>query len=149
MTALLRYWLPVLVWMALILTLSGRSELAVGANPATGETVKPGLALAKLGHVFEYAVLAVLMFRAATAGDGGLRLPPRRAAVWIAVVALAFGTGDELRQSLVPNRSPRLTDVLLDGTSAGVTATILMVRQLRKTSCHPASSARRLPRPVP
>ena len=112
------YWLPVLIWMVGILALSSRSEYTVRTNPTTGEAVRPTYAMSKTAHVVEYGVLALLLFRATTAAGGGLAVPPRRAAVWVVVAATAFGLGDELRQSFVPNREPRLTDVGIDGLSA-------------------------------
>lgn len=113
-----RYWVPVVVWMALILALSSRSEYTVRTNPTTGEAVRPSYALSKTAHLVEYGVLALLLLRAATATGGGLALPPTRAATWVVVAATAFGLGDELRQSFVPNREPRLSDVGIDGLSA-------------------------------
>ena len=115
---LLWTWLPVLLWMALILWLSGRSDLPVRTNPQTGETIRTTFAAAKLAHVFEYGVLALLLLRALTGTGGGLRLPLAPAIVVAVLVAGVFGVLDELRQSLVPNREPRLTDVALDSSAA-------------------------------
>jgi len=128
------YWLPVLLWMALILGLSGRSDFPSRTNPATGEVVTTTYTLAKTAHVVEYSVLGSLLLRAATAPGGGLGLAPTRAAIWVVVAATAFGIGDELRQSFVPKREPRLADVAIDAMSA-LAAVVLMVvwRRLRDT----------------
>ena len=111
-------WLPVLVWMVLILTLSGQSELPTRANPATGATIRTTYMTAKMAHLVEYGVLGGLLLRAARAPGGGLAIPTARAAVWAVVAATAFGAGDEVRQSFVPARSPSLVDVVIDATSA-------------------------------
>lgn len=111
-------WLPVLVWMALILALSGQSSLPARQNPATGEVIRSTYTLAKLAHVVEYSVLALLILRATTTPLGGLRLHFLAAVLWTIAAATLFGAVDELRQSLVPNREPRLGDVLIDGASA-------------------------------
>ena len=125
-------WLPVLAWMALILTLSGQSNLPARQNPATGEVIRSTYTLAKLAHVVEYGVLGLLMLRATTSPSGGLGLAFGRAALWTVVAATLFGAVDELRQSLVPNREPRLADVLLDGVSALVAVCVaVLVRRLR------------------
>lgn len=121
------YWLPVVAWMAVILALSGRSDFPARTNPTTGEVVRTTYTLAKMAHVVEYGVLALLLFRATTAPAGGLGAPPARAAIWVVAASTAFGLGDELRQSFVPNREPRLTDVLIDGLSALVTIAIVLV----------------------
>src|SRR4051794_32126046 len=99
-------WLPVVLWMALILSLSGRSDLPIRTNPQTGETIKTTFTLAKLAHVFEYGVLALLLLRALTSRAGGLRLPLTPAVIVTVVAAALFGGVDELRQSLVPTREP-------------------------------------------
>ncbi|MCC7368456.1 MAG: VanZ family protein [Chloroflexi bacterium] len=134
-------WLPPLVWMAAILWMSGRSDLPVRTNPQTGETIKTTFTLAKLAHVFEYSVLALLLLRAglSRAGGLGLRLVP----AIVATVAWAglFGGLDELWQSLTPNREPRLTDVALDTASA--LAACLAVALWRR------SRADKIPHPSP
>src|SRR5215218_2877438 len=97
-------WLPVVVWMAAILWMSGRSDLPMRTNPQTGETIKTTFAAAKLAHVFEYSVLALLMLRALVGSRGGLGLPLAVAIPVTVVVAGFFGGLDEVRQSFVPNR---------------------------------------------
>jgi VanZ family protein len=115
---LLLAWLPVVVWMVVILGLSGLSNLPARQNPATGEIIRPTYSLAKLTHLVEYAVLALLLLRAAMAERGGPGWSFARAALLAVVVATLFGVVDEYRQSLVPNREPRATDVLIDGLGA-------------------------------
>lgn len=115
---LLWAWAPVLLWMALILSLSSRSDLPIRTNPQTGETIRTTFTLAKLAHVFEYSVLALLLLRALMTEAGGLRLSLKQANIVTVLASAVFGGLDELRQSLVPNREPRLTDVALDTVSA-------------------------------
>jgi hypothetical protein len=115
---LLWSWLPVLVWMATILTLSGQSDLPTRVNAQAGETIRSTFTLAKFGHVIEYSVLALLVLRALCGAAGGVALPLGRAIVMTVVAAALFGGLDELRQSLVPNREPRLSDIALDTVSA-------------------------------
>jgi VanZ family protein len=111
-------WLPVLAWMSLILWMSSRSDLPIRTNPQTGETIRTTFTLAKLAHVFEYSVLALLLLRALIGSYGGLRLPLGAAAIATVVVCGLFGGLDELRQSLTPTREPRLADIALDTVSA-------------------------------
>ena len=124
---LLVHWLPVLVWMVLILTLSGRSDLGRRTNPATGEVTGNSYTVAKIAHFVEYGVLAALLLRATTAPGGGLAVPPGRAAIWVVVASTAFGAGDELRQSFVPTREARLSDVLIDGVSETTAVAVLVL----------------------
>lgn len=111
-------WAPVLLWMSLILWLSSRSDLPVRTNPQTGETIKTTFTVAKIAHVVEYSVLALLLLRALMSAHGGARLAFKVAAFCTVVACGLFGGLDELRQSLVPNREPRLFDVALDTVSA-------------------------------
>jgi VanZ family protein len=115
---LLWNWLPVLIWMALILSMSSQSDLPVRHNPQTGEVIKTTFTAAKLAHVFEYSVLALLLLRALVGAGGGLRWPLPVAIGITVVVAAVFGGLDEIRQSFVPTREPRLADVALDTASA-------------------------------
>jgi VanZ family protein len=87
-------------------------------NAQAGETIRSTFTLAKFGHVIEYSVLALLVLRALCGAAGGVALPLGRAIVMTVVAAALFGGLDELRQSLVPNREPRLSDIALDTVSA-------------------------------
>ena len=115
---LLWSWLPVLVWMALILSLSSQSDLRAAAPTPVMETEGAFFAASKLAHVVEFSVLGLLLLRALAGVDGGLRLPLWAAVLAAMLVAGLVGTLDELRQSFVPNRTPRLADIALDTTSA-------------------------------
>ena len=147
--ALVWAWLPVLVWMALILGLSGQANLPARQNPATGEVIRSTYTLAKLAHVVEYGVLGLLLLRATMLPSGGPGLRFASAAAWTVVAATLFGGVDELRQSLVPNREPRLGDVLLDGASAlGAVCAVAVARCVRLRRDVVRTRLRPVPRPV-
>ena len=147
--SLARAWLPVLVWMALILALSGQSNLPARQNPATGETIRSTYTLAKLAHVVEYGVLGLLVLRALILPTGSLGLAFGMASAWAVVAATLFGAVDELRQSLVPNREPRLGDILIDGASAlGAVCAVAVARRLRLRCDIVRARPRPVPRPV-
>ena len=134
-------WLPVLAWMALILLLSGQSDLPARTNPRTGETIRTTFAAAKLAHVVEYSILGLLLLRGLTHPTGGARLPMRTAIVAAVLASAAFGGLDELRQSFVPNREPRLSDVVLD-TASALAALLAVTAWRRFRSLRPASASR-------
>jgi VanZ family protein len=125
--------------MALILSLSSQSDLPARTNPQTGETIRATFAAAKLFHGFEYSVLALLVLRALTTPKGGVRLALRTAIVVAVVVSGLFGGLDELRQSFVPRREPRLADIAID-TASALGACLLAWAWLR---------LRRTPQPIP
>jgi VanZ family protein len=143
----LRYWLPVIVWMAVIFSASGDTKsyqhssrliapivrwLFPNISPdALDSTV---LVVRKCAHLTEYAVLALLFWRA-------VRKPPRRdprpwswplAGLAVLFVAL-YAASDEFHQLFVPTRDASLRDVAID-TFGAVLGIILLrgVYRLRK-----------------
>ena len=69
----------------------------------------------KAAHLTEFAVLGGLWFVALTR-ERGLS---RRGAAWVAwLVAVGWACLDELHQTIVPGRTPSVTDVLIDSTGA-------------------------------
>jgi len=71
----------------------------------------------KCGHLFEYAVLAILCYRAFAGGR--LRVPwNTRNAAMAAIVAIVYASTDECHQSFVTSRTGSATDVLIDAVGA-------------------------------
>ncbi len=122
-----RYALP-LLWLALVLVLGTAyfsashtgafvvpflKTLAPGASSAKLNAIH--MVLRKLAHLAEYAVLALLWFRALLRGTG--RTP--RAAAWIALaICLGCALVDETHQAMIPTRSGSVRDLLVDGSGA-------------------------------
>jgi VanZ family protein len=82
----------------------------------------------KLGHLTEYALLAVLLHRAVvSAGVSGRARSagwmPLRVLTVLALVAFYAAT-DEFHQRFVASRTPSAWDVLLDATGAGIGLTL-------------------------
>jgi VanZ family protein len=129
-----KYWLPVLVWMGVIFSASGDSHSAARSSriiaplvhwllPDLSEEAVHAVVLfvRKCGHVAEYAVLALLLWRArrrpTKPGTGLWRWSD--AGLALAVAALYAGS-DEIHQLFVPSRQGSVWDVLLDTSSAGL-----------------------------
>lgn len=125
-----QHWLPVVLWMGFIFVMS----TDLGAFEHTSRIIEPllrwlypgispeavglvHLLIRKGGHFSEYAVLALLVRRAA-----GLSLPPGSTGLKVAglalLVAAAYAATDELHQSFVPGRTASLVDVLIDTSGA-------------------------------
>jgi VanZ family protein len=84
------------------------------------------LLLRKLAHLTEYAVLALLWFKAL----GSVTVPTRRAAPWAALaICLACAFADELHQSTLPTRTGSTRDFLIDAVGA---TTMLVVAKGRQ-----------------
>ncbi len=95
----------------------------------------------KMGHITEYAVLALLTLRA-------LRiLRPAPGARWswpLAFLALgmsaAYGATDEFHQMFVPSRGPSVHDVLIDACGAAVGLTLAFLYRRRAAQLEPVES---------
>lgn len=128
------HWLPPVAWMAVMFWIStdvGSGEhtsrillpllrwLLPWATPAGLDTVH--WYVRKSAHVTEYAILAVLWFRAFRRGRN--LAPP--AAAWSAfLISAGWAALDEWHQSFVPSRTASVTDALLDSAGAAVAARI-------------------------
>ena len=97
----LSVWAPVVMWAALIFGLSSIPSLSSGLG--TWDTV-----LRKLAHTAEFAVLAVLLWRA---------LRNELAAL---VATLGYAATDELHQHFVRGRHGSPVDVAIDGIGAAI-----------------------------
>lgn len=104
-----RLVIPVL---QLMMPAASRSELHAGH-----------MVVRKLAHVFEYAVLALLWYKALHRSGG--RTP--RAAAWVALaICLACAFTDEAHQSMLPSRQGSARDFVIDAVAA--TAMLIVVR---------------------
>ncbi len=128
------YWLPVLVWMFVIFSASGDRMSMEHSSRIIGpivrwlfphfseQRVEQGVLIGrKCAHLAEYAVLAVLIWRAfcnLAAGKPGSwqRSPALRTVLLVAL----YSATDEFHQGFVPTRNGSVQDVLLDTTGAAI-----------------------------
>ncbi len=123
-------WGPLLLWMAVISSFSTDAFAA----PETGRILLPLLrwllptaepvtlqllhALARKGmHVTEFAILALLWYRALNGPGSGCR---GKVALTAFVLAAGFGVLDEAHQMFVPRRTASVVDVGWDSLGAAV-----------------------------
>ena len=122
------YWLPALSWMALIWVLSSSTPDTI---ERTTSRLPSFLMLPTVGHVVEFAVLAVLLLRLVQSNTRR-----RREAVWAAsaLLALLYAGVDEMHQSFVPGRQASLIDVGYDalGAAAGLVTWAILVPTVRR-----------------
>ena len=104
-------WLPVVIWAAVIFTLSSIPSLSTGLG--TWDTI-----LRKGAHLTEYAVLGGLLYRAL--GREALAL----------AVGIAYAATDELHQYFVRGRHASPVDVAID--AVGVAVGMLVWLRLRE-----------------
>ncbi len=122
------YWLPALSWMALIWVLSSSTPDTI---ERTTSRLPSFLMLPTVGHVVEFAVLAVLLLRLVQSNTRR-----RREAVWAAsaLLALLYAGVDEMHQSFVPGRQASLIDVGYDalGAAAGLVTWAILGPTVRR-----------------
>jgi VanZ family protein len=131
--AFLKFWLPVLFWMALIFTASADAH----SYEHSSRFVEPFLhwlfpkmawaniqiihhIIRKCGHLTEYAVLALLFWRA-------LHLTNNNLPVWswpkvggTLLLVFIFAATDEFHQRFVPTRTPLVSDVFIDTAGGAI-----------------------------
>jgi VanZ family protein len=112
----MRYWLPLLVYVTLIITLSAQSNLQLPIHFENGD---------KLCHLAEYFGLGVLAARAIRAT---MRVPlPLFASLIAMCFGILVGTGDEFFQSFVPGRSSDAFDLLADTAGLALAQLVYLV----------------------
>jgi VanZ family protein len=138
----LKYWLPVLLWLAFIFWMS--TEMFSAQH--TYFVIEPILrwfypsishksillihtAIRKSAHVTEYFISGVLLFRAFRAGS----TEPRslRWALLSVLVVIVIAASDEFHQSLVFARTPSIIDVGID-TLGGILAQCVSILVFRR-----------------
>lgn len=137
MRPFLKFWLPVLIWMTVIFGASSDSHSYEHSSSFITPLLHwlfPRLSdpqidsihhfLRKCCHLTEYAILALLVFRALT--HSRTALPPwswPRVGGTLLIVFLYAGT-DEFHQSFVPGRTALFSDVCID-TGGGAIGLLL------------------------
>lgn len=145
----LKYWLPVLLWMVFIfisstdLMSAERTSRFIGpflrwfAPDITDAAIASVQLFArKCAHLTEYAILAALLYRALRRGIAN---------VWRAV-AFAFGISaiyaslDEFHQSFVASRTGSRWDVMIDCLGAAIGLTLFWMFRREKHRPQPAEN---------
>jgi VanZ family protein len=147
----LKPWLAVLLWAVVIFTFSTN----VFSSDNTSRIILPILhwlfprtnpdglealhaMIRKSGHIFEYFVLGVLLFRAVRAPARGWNLRWAASALFLAAL---FAASDEFHQAFVPSRGSSVWDVLLDTCAAAVAQLLLWLWERRRTAVDRSSIA--------
>jgi VanZ family protein len=134
----LKFWLPVLFWMALIFSASADSHSYEHSSrfvepflhwlfPQMSQTRVDQIhhLVRKCCHLAEYAVLALLLWRALHLSKNNL--PPWS---WPKVggtllMVFLYAASDEFHQSFVPTRTARVSDVIIDTAGGAIGLLVL------------------------
>jgi len=126
----LKYWLPLLIWLAVIfvnstdlMSAEHTSRFIVpillwlkpGMAPETIQSIL--FAVRKCAHMAEYAILALLLWRALRSGPTLCTTRPVLFGA-VLVACIVFAASDEFHQSFVKSRTPSVRDVILDTAGA-------------------------------
>ena len=111
----LSLWAPVLLWAAVIFTLSAIPSLSTDLG--VWDTI-----LRKGAHASEYAILALFLFRAL-----GRELPAF-------LIGLAYAVSDEIHQEFVRGRHASPFDVAMDAAGLALGLLLLHATRLRTSS---------------
>jgi VanZ family protein len=134
----LKFWLPVLLWMALIFSASADVHSAEHSSRFFEPFLRwlfPNLMpvevdnihhlFRKCGHLAEYAVFALLVWRALHASKNNLPAWSWPKMGGTLLIVFLYAASDEYHQSFVPTRTARVSDVFID-TSGGAIALLLL-----------------------
>ncbi len=143
----LKFWLPVLLWMAVIFTASSDSHsyehssrfiepllhwLFPKMSQANVEQIHH--VFRKCAHLTEYAILALLLWRA-------LHVSKNKLPAWswpkvggTLLLVFLYAASDEFHQSFVPTRTPLFSDVLIDTAGGAIGLLVLRVIHLCRKS---------------
>ena len=143
MRSFLKYWLPLLTWLCVIFV--GSTDLMSAEQTSRFlvpllRWLKPDIsteALAqvhffvrKLGHISEYAIFALLLWRALRSGTNlQMKLSILFVAAWI--LCGVFAATDEFHQSFVSSRTASPIDVMTDvcGALIGLAVCLVLARK--------------------
>jgi len=117
----LKYWLPPILWGLVIFSFS---SLQVGSS---NEIYWKDFLFKKTAHIVEYAILAILLYRAMIGSD----MDKKKALIISIVVASLYGFTDEFHQSFTPGREPKIRDVAID-TLGSLTGVLIFKKVLER-----------------
>jgi VanZ family protein len=118
---LLKYWLPLFLWAAIIFTFSSLT------TPAASQVYWQEFAVKKTAHMIEYGIFAVLLYRALKSYG----VKKEKAMILAIVLTFLYGASDEFHQSFTPGREPKVRDIIFD-TIGGVLGILFIWKLLPK-----------------
>ena len=141
MSKRVRYWLPAIVWAAVILTASSDLFSSTHTGSILEQIITAILghplpahqfemlhaAIRKAAHLTEYGILGALLFRALRAGRAGWSVRWASAAV---LLAACLASVDEWHQTFIPSRTGSPVDVAIDTAGAVIAQAMIRAAQM-------------------
>lgn len=152
----IKHWLMVAAWMLVIFGASSDMGASRNTSRFIGPIVRwlyPDITQAGLeqvvflirkgAHVTEYAILAILLWRALSAARNSVATPTPpgswRVAAMAWAIAATYAASDELHQMFVPSRTGHWQDVALD--SCGALLGVLICYGWTRRTCRQAAES--------
>ncbi len=128
----MKYWVPPLLYMALIFAVSSLEQ------PPLPMPKFEWLTIDKLYHFIEYAILGGLVAHAFVKAKPSV-VPSQLIWVLAAVLSILYGASDEWHQTFVPGRLATLADWVADvlGSIVGVLAVYLYYKKTKVSTKKP------------
>jgi len=104
----LRFWLPVVMWAAIIFVFSSRP------TARTSEIHWQDFVVKKTAHIILFGVLCLLLYRALRQ-EG---IEKKNSGLYAVVITFMYAVSDELHQSFTPGREPTFRDIIFDTIGA-------------------------------
>jgi VanZ family protein len=116
--------LPVVIWALVIFSFSAHPSIS------TSEIKWQDFIVKKAAHMTEYAILAILLFRALKK-SGLQRIEKIEGGFLVVLLIFFYGATDEFHQSLVPGRDPTVRDAIIDA-AGGLLGVYIILKLLPK-----------------
>jgi len=142
----LKFWLPVLLWMVVIFSASSDAHSYEHSSRLFEPLLHwlfPSMSQAnvdiihhifrKCAHLTEYAILAMLLWRALHVSKNQLPAWSWPKVGGTLLLVFLFAASDEFHQSFVPTRTPLFSDVLIDTAGGAIGLLVLwFIHHFRK-----------------
>lgn len=110
LTTYIRFYLPLFLWALVIFLFSSQP------TGSASEIHWQDFVVKKSAHLFVYAVLATLSFRAFLSSG----VKKEKALMYAVIFAMLYGASDEFHQKFTPGREPHIRDVIIDTIGASI-----------------------------
>lgn len=117
---ILKFWLPPIVWAGLIFFFSSLPSVK------TVEIYWQDFLIKKTGHMIEYGILAVLLYRAFKNSD----IAKSEALFFSLLITVLYAATDEIHQSFTPGRESTVRDVVFDIIGGSLALYLIKVKNL-------------------
>lgn len=146
--AFLKFWLPVLLWTSVIFTASSDMDSSRHSSTLFEPLLRwlfPHMpqprvehvhyVFRKVCHLTEYAILALLVWRALHQSKNNLPTWSWPKVGGTLLIVFLYSSSDEIHQSFVPTRTGQFSDVLIDTMGAAIGLLALWLFKLYQKRC--------------